>query len=81
VNDDRHLVARIEALERAYGCPRRAPLLRCGQCGYEVIELARRRRNRTCPRCRCNALAHIATVDWPLARSQPAEDADDRRLA
>jgi predicted Zn-ribbon and HTH transcriptional regulator len=57
--------ARVEALEYALGLPGRVPLLRCGDCGYEVVELSRLRRRRACPRCGCYALAHVETIGWP----------------
>lgn len=60
------LLARIEALERVFGCPRKVPQLQCNCCDYVVVELSQRRwRLIVCPRCGHRSLHHIATVDWP----------------
>ena len=65
---DRQLAARLEAVERALGLPRRVPLLVCQECGYEVVELRRRRPR--CPRCGLVALVRERTVTWP-PRKEP----------
>ena len=66
---DAALLARIEALERAMGLPRRVQLLRCETCFYEVAELSARHRkdHPACPRCGMRGLAAAATVEWPQA--------------
>ena len=62
---DRLLLARLEAIERALGLPRRVSLLVCRECGYRVAELRRRRNRGGCPRCGRIALVQERTVTWP----------------
>ena len=62
---DFDLVRRVEALEFAYGVPRRVPILECEECGHRIAELRRPKHVRACPRCGCNALLPVAIELWP----------------
>ncbi|HEY7005191.1 MAG TPA: hypothetical protein VH392_01785 [Sphingomicrobium sp.] len=65
IRRDLDLARRVEALEFAFGLPRRLPLLECGECGHEVAELRKTKPVWCCPECGRRALVPVGLMLWP----------------